>query len=181
MEERVYALFGVFGPLLVYSSIAVSLIFSPWFNWETNALSDMGRSVTGSTAFIFNLGLLLAGFFLLVYSLTAFKKHAKYSSYCLLVSSFFVQLIAVFNETYGQIHYAVAVPHFLMLSLTSIVYSVEKRSTFALVTFLVVMFSWLIYSLNVLNIGIAIPEIISKFIVVWIIFSAIQIYRGKEC
>jgi len=181
MEERVYALFGVFGPLLVYVSITLSLIFSPWFNWETNALSDMGYSVTGSAALIFNLGLLLAGFLLLLYSLTAFKKHAKYSSYCLLVSSFFVQLIAVFNETYGQIHYAVAIPHFLMLSLTSIVYSIEKRSAFALLTFLIVLFSWLIYALNVLNIGIAVPEIISKFVVAWIIFSAIQIFRGKEC
>ncbi|TRO51008.1 hypothetical protein E2P63_05365 [Candidatus Bathyarchaeota archaeon] len=180
MEERVYALFGIFGPLLVCVSITLSLIYSPWFNWETNALSDMGYSVTGSAAFIFNLGLLLAGFLLLLYSLTAFKKHAKYSSYCLLVSSFFVQLIAVFNETYGQIHYAVAIPHFLMLSLTSIVYSMEKRSVFALITFLIVMFSWLIYALNVLNIGIAVPEIISKILVTWIMFSAIQIFRGKE-
>ena len=179
MEERVFALFGVIGPLLVYISIAVTLIFSPWFNWQLNALSDMGHAVTGSAAFILNVGLLAAGFLMMVYALTVFKKHAKYSSYCLLASSFFVQLIGTFNEAYGQLHYAVAVPHFLLLSLTSIVYAYEKRSVFALATFLVVMLSWLVYSLNVFSIGIAVPETISKLVLAWIMYSAIQIYRGK--
>ena len=180
MEERVYALFGVFGPLLVYVSIAASLVLSPWFSWETNALSDLGHSVTSDVAWVFNLGLLLAGFFLMIYAMTAFKKHAKYSSFCLLVSAFFVQLLAVINESYGSLHYAVAVPHFLMLSVTSVVYTVEKRSAFALGTFLVVMFSWLLYTLNIFGIGIAVPETVSKLVILWIMYSALRIYFGKE-
>ena len=180
MEKRLYALFGVFGPLLVYVSIAVSLFLSPWFSWETNALSDLGHSVTSDAAAIFNSGLLLAGFLLMVYALTVFRKHAKYSSVCLLVSAFFVQLLAVFNEAYGSLHYSVAVPHFVMLSVTSIAYTVEKRSSFALITFLTVMFSWLLYSLNIFNIGIAVPETVSKLVVAWIMYSAIKIYRSKE-
>jgi hypothetical membrane protein len=180
MEKRVYALFGVFGPLLVYLSIAVSLLLSPWFSWETNALSDLGHAVTSDVAAVFNGGLLLAGFLLMMYSLSAFKKYAKYSSVCLLASTFFVQLLAVFNEAYGSLHFAVAVPHFLMLSATSVVYSVEKRSAFALATFLTVMFSWLLYSLNIFNIGIAVPETASKLVLLWIMYSAIKIYRGKE-
>ena len=180
MEERVYALFGVFGPLLVYVSIAASLVLSPWFSWENNALSDLGHSVTSDVAWVFNLGLLLAGFFLMIYAMTAFKKHANYSGFCLLVSAFFVQLLAVINESYGSLHYVVAVPHFLMLSVTSIVYTVEKRSAFALATFLVVMFSWLLYALNIFSIGIAVPETVSKLVLLWIIYSALRIYFGKE-
>jgi len=179
MEERVYALFGVFGPLLVYVSIVLSLVLSPWFNWESNALSDLGHAVTSDVASIFNLGLLLAGFLMMIYALTAFKKHAKYSSFCLLVSTFLVQLLATFNEAYGSLHYAVAVPHFVMLSVTSIVYTVEKRSAVALVTFTIVMFSWLLYSLNIFNIGIAVPETVSKLVVAWIMYSAIKIYINK--
>jgi len=180
MEERVYALFGVFGPLLVYFSIALSLALSPFFNWETDALSDLGHAVNSNAASIFNFGLLLAGFLMMVYALTVFKKHAKYSSFCLLVSTFLVQLLAAFNEVYGSLHYAVAVPHFVMLSLTSIVYTVEKRSAFALVTFLIVMFSWLLYALNIFKIGIAVPEMVSKLVVLWIMYSAMRIYFGKE-
>jgi len=180
MEERVYALFGIFGPLLVYASIALSLVLSPWFSWENNMLSDLGHAVTSDAAPIFNLGLLLAGFLMMVYALTVFQKHAKYSSFCLLVSTFLVQLLATFNEVYGSLHYVVAVPHFVMLSLTSIMYTVEKRSAVALVTFIIVMFSWLVYGLNIFNIGIAVPETVSKLVLAWIMYSAIKIYFAKE-
>lgn len=176
MEERVYALFGVFGPILVYVSIALSLALSPTFSWETNMLSDLGHAANSNTAPIFNFGLLLAGFFMMVYALTVFKRHAKYSSLCLLVSTFFVQLLAAFNETYGPLHYAVAVPHFVMLSLTSIVYTVEKRSAVALTTFSIVMFVWLLYALNIFDIGVAVPETVSKLVLAWIMYSAIKIY-----
>jgi hypothetical membrane protein len=180
MEDKAYALFGIFGSLLLYISIIISLILSPWFSWENNALSDLGHSVTSDAAAIFNTGLLLSGFLLMVYTVTIFKKHAKYSSYCLLISTFFVQLVATFNETYGPIHFAVVVPHFIMLSLTSIVYTVERKSTFAFSTFLIVMFSWLIYTLDIFNVGIAVPETISKIVILWIMYSAIKIYRSKE-
>jgi hypothetical membrane protein len=180
MRKKVYALFGVFGPLLVYVSIAASLVLSPWFSWETNALSDLGHAVTSDFAWIFNLGLLLAGFFLMIYSMTAFKKHAMYSSFFLLVSTFFVQLLAVINASYGELHYVVAMPHFLMLSVTSIFYTAEKKSAFALATFLAVMFSWLLYLLNIFSIGIAVPETVSKLVLLWIMYSALRIYFGKE-
>lgn len=179
MENRVYALLGIFGPLLVYISILSSLVLSPSFDWRSNALSDLGHAVNSHVAPMFNLGLLLAGFLMMIYALTVFQKHAKYSSFCLLVSTFFVQLLAAFNEVYGPLHYAVAVPHFVMLSLTSIVYTVEKRSASALIAFIVVMISWLLYGLGIFKVGIAVPETVSKLVVTWIIYSAIKIYVIK--
>ncbi|MCW4034999.1 MAG: DUF998 domain-containing protein [Candidatus Bathyarchaeota archaeon] len=179
MENRVYALFGFFGPLVLYVSIAASAVLSPWFSWETNMLSDLGNTTTSDVAALFNGGMLLSGFLLMIYAFTAFKAHAKYSSYCLLASTFFVQLIAVFNESYGQLHFFAAVPHFLFLSLTSLVYTVEKRSRLALATFSVAMLSWLIYALGIFNIGIAVPETISKIVVAWIMYSAIRIYVNQ--
>jgi len=180
MEKRVYALLGVFGPLLVYFSIAVSLVLSPWFSWENSALSDLGHAVKSDVAPIFNVGLLLAGFLLMIYAATVFKKHAKYSSVCLLTSTFLIQLLAVFNEVYGSLHYAIAVPHFVMLSVTSIVYTIEKRSAVALIIFLIVLGSWILYGLNIFNIGIAVPETISKIVISWIMISAIKIYTSES-
>ena len=63
MNERVYALFGVFGPLLVYVSITVSLVLSPWFSWETNALSDLGHSVTSDVRMDIQFGIVACRFF----------------------------------------------------------------------------------------------------------------------
>ena len=180
MEKRIYAFFGILGPLLIYLSIIISLLFSPWFRWESNALSDLGHAVTSSVAPIFNFGLLVSGFLLMIYSLTVFKKHAKYSSFCLLISVFLIQLLAVFNVAYGSPHFIIAGAHFVMLSVTSIVYVIEKRSIFTLITFLVVMFSWLIYILNIFNVGIAVPETVSKLVILWIIYSSIRIYFGRK-
>jgi hypothetical membrane protein len=180
MEEKAYELLGVIGPLLIYITIIVSIVLSPWFNWETNALSDLGHSINSEVAPLFNLGLLLAGFLLTIYALTAFKKHAKYSSYCLLVSTFFIQLLATFNEAYGSLHYTVVVPHFAILSITSIVYTLEKKSSFAITTFLIIMLSWLIYASKIIKIGIAVPETLSKLVLLWIMYSSIKIYWAKE-
>ena len=178
MEERKYALFGIFGPLIVYLSIIISLLFSPWFRWESNTLSSLGNSTTSSVAPIFNFGLLISGLFLVIHSLKVFKKHANYTSICLLISAFFIQLLSVFNETYGVLHFTIAGAHFIMLSTTSIVYVIEKKSLFALFSFLVVIFSWLFYILNIFSIGIAIPETVSKLVVLWIVYSSIKIYFG---
>jgi hypothetical membrane protein len=179
MNKNIYAFFGIFGPLLVYFSIIFSLFFSPWFDWNTNALSDLGNPSTSKVALEFNLGLMIAGFFIMIYAMTIFKKYAKYTSYCLLGSSFFVQMLASFNIGYGSLHYAVALPHFLLLSISSIVYSIETRSVFAFLIFLIVLFSWLIYSLQIFNIGIAVPEAFSKLVLLWIIYSGIKIYFRK--
>ena len=64
-----------------------------------------------------------------------------------------------------------------MLSLTSIVYSVEKKSILAVTTVIIVLLSWLLYGLQIFNIGIAVPETISKIVILWIIYSAIKIYK----
>jgi len=180
LKQRLGALFGVLGPLLVYFSIAASLIVSTWFNWQTNALSDLGHAVNSEAAPIFNGGLFLAGFCLMIYSITVFEKHAKHSSTCLLVSSFFVQMLAVFNEVYGSLHYVAAVPHFLTLSLTAIIYWYEKKSKFAITTFLAVMFTWFLYSIGTFNMGIAVPETMSKLVLLWIMWSGIKILLKKE-
>jgi len=180
MEERAFALFGVLGPVIVYFSIAASIVLSPWFGWQSNALSDLGHSIKSDVAPLFNFGLFLAGFLLTIYASTVFKKHAKYSSVCLLVSAFLIQLLATFNMVYGSLHYAVAVPHFVMLIVTSIIYTIERKSTIAFTTFLIVFASWTTYSLGVIDTGIAVPETVSKIVIVWIMISGIKIYIKKS-
>jgi hypothetical membrane protein len=66
MNERKYALFGVVGPLVAYLFIGVSIVLSPWFSWWSNALSDLGHSVDSDVALLYNFGLLLAGFFMMI-------------------------------------------------------------------------------------------------------------------
>ena len=86
MNDRNYALFGLLGPLAALLFIGVSILLSPWFSWGNNALSDLGHSVNSDVAPLFNFGLLLSGFFTILYALTSFRKHAKYTSYFLMLT-----------------------------------------------------------------------------------------------
>jgi hypothetical membrane protein len=181
MNERKYALFGVVGPLVAYFFIAVSIILSPWFSWSNNALSDLGHAVKSDVAPLFNFGLLLAGFFLITYSITSFRKHAKYTSHFLLISALLLQLIATFDEVYGPLHFYVSVLFFVSLGFASIVYAVERKSALASVAFMINLGSWILYSTEIYIVGIAVPETISSLAVIsWVMLSALRIFLGKS-
>lgn len=180
MNQRVYALFGMAGPLVAYISIGISIALSPWFSWQTSALSDLGHAVKSEVAPIFNLGQLLAGLLVMIYIVAAFRKHAKYTSVFLAVSSFSLQLIAVFDEVYGLLHFAVSVLFFASLGFASVMYSWEKRSNLAVVAFIVIVASWLLYWAQAYSAGAAVPELISSLAAAaWIVRSAIGIYLNK--
>lgn len=178
MDEKNYALLGIVAPLVAYISIGVSIALSPWFSWQRNALSDLGHSVRSEVAPIFNLGLFLAGFLAIAYVVTALRRHAKYTSVCVVVSAFFLQLISMFDEVYGFIHTVVSVLFFMFIGIASIVYAIERKSYLAVIAFIIGLSSWLLYGLKIYSAGIAVPEIISSVAIVsLLVSSALRIFR----
>lgn len=120
MRKEICALFGAVGPLIAFVSIGVSIALSPWFSWERNALSDLGRSVRSGVASIYNFGLLLIGFLIIIYAVTALREYARRTSYSLVISAFILQLVATFDEVYDPLHFVASVLFFVSLSPTSI-------------------------------------------------------------
>lgn len=180
-NEKYYALLGIIGPFVTYLSIWVSIMFSPWFSWQRNALSDLGHSIKSEVAPIFNLGLLLTGFLIIMYTVTVFKKQAKYTSICLITSAIILQLVATFDEVYGSLHDVVSVLFFVSIWITSVVNAIEKKSLLALMAFIVGLGSWILYGMKVYRAGIAVPEIISFVAVASLLqLSAIKIYFKKN-
>jgi hypothetical membrane protein len=176
MYEKYFVLFGIVGPLVAYLSIALSISLSPWFSWRNNALSDLGHSTSSDVAYIFNLGLMLAGFLILVYSIKILKKRAKYTSISLGLSAFFLQLISTFDELYGHYQYFISVAFFISIIVSSIIYSIEKRSLIGFISVIIGLLTWTLHFIGLNNLGIAVPETISSAIVSsWIIFSAVEI------
>jgi len=181
MNKRAYALLGIVGPLIAYISIGLSIALSPWFSWEKSALSDLGHAVKSQAALIFNLGLLLAGFLIMVYVITVFKRHAKYTSVFLVISALSLQLVATFDEVYGLPHVAVSVLLFLSLGVASLTYVVERKSYLAAAAFIIGLISWALHSMKIYNLGVAVPETISSVMVsLWIIYSAIRIAHNPS-
>jgi len=177
---RNWALFGVFGPLVAYFFVILSVFLSPWFSWQDNALSDLGHAVNSKVAPIFNFGLLISGLFVLIYSIEL-RRYARYTGFCLLASGFTLQMIALFDEVYGIIHFGVSVLFFLLIGLASIAYVFEKKSPLALISFVIGLCSWLLFWTGIWGHGIAIPETVSSVAVTsWVASSAFGILRQER-
>jgi hypothetical membrane protein len=181
MNERNYALLGLIAPLVAIFFIAASIALSPWFNWGTDALSDLGHSGNSEVAPLFNFGLLLTGFLMIVYSVTSFRGHAKYTSYFLVLAGLALQLVATFDEAYKPLHFMVSVLFFASLGFASISYIIEKKSKLAVAALIIGAASWILYGLKIYSAGIAVAETVSSMATVtWVMLSAIRIYFNKE-
>ena len=180
INEKVSAQLGVLAPLIGYASIAISILLSPWFRWETNALSDLGHSVRSGVAPIYNGGLLLAGFLLLQYSVGGLNRYAKWTSYFLTISAFALQLVATFDEVYGLPHFLASV-FFFSLTPASLSYALEKRSLLAASGLALGFVSWLLYWAKMYSAGVAVPEALSTLAVFpWLLSSAVKTHHWKR-
>lgn len=164
---------SVFGPLaliVLFLFTGLSIIFSPWFRLETNALSDLGNPSNGYGAILFNSGVEVSGIMLLLYSLKSLKNQADKTSYGLALTSFFLVFVGMFDESYGHIHTAVSSIMFASLLFSSILYFAEKKSRLALVS----AFSMISFAAYFLGyVGAAIPETVSWVTAsLWVVSSA---------
>jgi hypothetical membrane protein len=177
MNDKYWALFGVAGPLAAYVFVGASIASAPWFSWWNNALSDLGYALRSGSAPYFNFGLLLAGLLIDVYAVTVFWKYAKYASLFLFMTAFTLQLVAAFDEIYGQLHETVSIIFFTFLILSCLIYTVEKRSALGALSFAIGLGSWVLYWSRTIHTGVAVPEIISATAAVsWVVLSALRIY-----
>jgi len=157
---------------LAASSFAVPLIFiaiaafvSGWFNVFNNALSDLGHAHR-STAPIFNFGLAMGSFLLASFAFLYVYRSSRLVAALLAVSAFSLNLVAVFDEVYGRLHFWVSVAFFLSLAVLLAGYSyVEKRiAPFAMLSVGVAVASWVLHFAYRVPRGAAIPELISVFV-----------------
>ena len=161
--------------------ISFSILLVPWFSWSQNALSDLGHVINSEVAAVFNFGLLLAGFFVTLYSLSVFSKHAEKTSYFLFFTGLFLQFIAMFDEVYGSLHFVVSVLFFVTLTLASISYCIEKNSFLAGFASIIAFLSWILYGLDMYSSGIAVPEAISSIAAsFWVVKSAIWLWVSNK-
>ncbi len=181
MNERKYALFGLLGPSTAILFVLLAILLSPWFSWWNNALSDLGHSLQSEVAALFNFGLLLSGFFMILYPIMIFRKHAKYTSYFLVLAGLSLQLIATFDEVYGSLHFLISVLFFAVLGFASASYAIEKKSFVAFVSLVFGSVSWILYWTEIIDTGIAVPEAISSIaIFTWMLLSSLEIHFDKK-
>ena len=207
ISTRFAGLCGIIGPLIALIGIVTAILVSPWFNWLTNALSDLGHPwmLGGSNgtpgvnpaAPIFNTGLSLAGLITLVMTIWLIRHQVFERSVIgiiaailLTIAQFFLIAIGVFHEGFGYTHFIVSVGFFVTLLIAGMIYGVrlmqEKHlRLIGIVAFFLALVSaliWVAYYLNVLPFtGVAIPEIISAITaIIWVYPLCILLLLQKQ-
>ena len=119
---------GIVAALSAYPFILASIALSPWFNIYNNALSDLGNTVSnGRVGYVYDVGLVVSGVFLVVFSLLVSKATADRRvlgwTVPFTVASIDLALVGVFSESTGHIHGVVSEVFFLMIIVTMLAYS----------------------------------------------------------
>lgn len=108
---------GLTGPIT--TAMMLSTTSAPWFNWHSNDMSDIGVS---SSAFLFNLSLIVAGLTSIIQSI-GIRKWSKKNFFSFLGMIFcctgFASLVilGVINKDFGYIHYFFASVYYVLVSL----------------------------------------------------------------
>ena len=88
--------------------------FSPWFEWTKHALSDLGFD--GLPALIFNNGIILVGFLILIFSIGLAKVISnKKGAYLLSASACTLILVGLFPVSIDIPHLLFSIAFFILL------------------------------------------------------------------
>lgn len=182
---KVAGVFGLLVSMVVFSSVLIAISQSPWFNWTTNALSDLG---VGGAAAIFNSGLIAGGVLMMVFAvglLIAFKRApARVGAVLLLVDAIFLSCIGVFTMAAGDVHFYVSVAFFVLFPISLWLIGagaiLAGSKVFGIVTILVGLLSGIPWAFILYWSGWAIPEALSAIVAfVWVAVEGVMLCLGR--
>ena len=187
---------GIIGPLVALTAIVVAITLSlSWFTWEGNALSDLGNYNNGlPAAIVFNVGLVLTGILLLIFSYSFTRAITDLPTKIGLIP-FFIALcfligIGVLSENAGDIHFTVSLGFFgsfpfAMWFVGIVLLRFRKLWWFSLISIIMPFFSiymWTSWYGGVFPMwtGNAIPEITTAFTGIgWLWIIWLLYHRGQ--
>lgn len=121
---RLAGLCGMIAPVLTLGMIFAAMSRAPWFNWHANALSDLG---VGSTAGVFNTGLILGGLVNVVFAAGLWlwspaDRVTRVGAGILVLDAIALALIGIFPESVGRLHWLISWIYFLLAALGYVIY-----------------------------------------------------------
>ena len=201
IKVRKFGLVGIASPIIGILAVLVSIYFSPWFEWPTHALSDLGVVQEGGTQvaiWIFNGGMVTAGLLIAIFISSTRKTipdnlMSKIAYSLIFIGGINLALVGVFPYNIsGTIHQIVAIIYFIFTPIGLIMIGVERRSkdrNFAMFSIGSGIVSLVVIGGAVLGIlgtpigtiypeGVAIPEFIEAVILgLWIGIAGIRVFR----
>lgn len=182
---------GIVGPTLTMLMVITSTIFSPWFKWDTNALSELG---VGEVSLLFNSAVIVGGLFSFFFALgireyLAPKKLVKAGVTLIMLGSISLALVGIFTVSYPILHGIVALAEFtlapigiILIGYASKENTIKKLSiTNGIAALTAILIFPIILILLSLEVGFAVPELIEALIVsIWIVFMGTKLLKFKN-
>ncbi len=179
---------GIIGPVVTLIMVFAAVLVSPWFKWDTNALSDLGVS---EAALIFNSALIIGGVFnfFFVLGLRVYLPRTSLTSIGTVIvigGGASLALIGIFTEDLSTVHTIVSFGFFLLLPVGLLLIGMGtwggRMSLLTIATGIAALFSILALPivLGGLEVGFAVPEIIEALILsAWIVVMAARLLQSK--
>ncbi|MFX0194729.1 MAG: DUF998 domain-containing protein [Candidatus Hodarchaeota archaeon] len=189
LRSKQSAWLGVVAPLWGLFSVLIAAWLSPWFNWKTNAISDMGVYSSGQVAaFVLNSGLVIAGSLTILFIIGLWSKIADHwlergGTIVMGLTGLSLVGIGVVPENFGWIHFLVSVMFFMLAPVGMWFFAgrflqEHARKQFGMVALLLSLVT--VVAWNLPWDGIAIPEYLPALADSgWVILLSWSIIKGK--
>ena len=147
IKVRKFGLIGIASPIIGLLAVLVSIYFSPWFEWPTHALSDLGVEQEGRlisqfaqegdtqiATWTFNGGMIVAGLLIAIFVSSTRKTIPdnlmnKIAYSLIFIGGINLALVGVFPYSVSEtIHLIVALIYFIFTPIGLIIIGVERRT-----------------------------------------------------
>ena len=147
IKVRKFGLIGIASPIIGILAVLVSIYFSPWFEWPTHALSDLGVEQEGIlisqfaqegdtqiATWTFNGGMIVAGLLIAIFVSSTRKTIPdnlmnKIAYSLIFIGGINLALVGVFPYSVSDtIHLIVALIYFIFTPIGLIMIGVERRT-----------------------------------------------------
>ena len=147
IKVRKFGLIGIASPIIGILAVLVSIYFSPWFEWPTHALSDLGVEQEGRlisqfaqegdtqiATWTFNGGMIVAGLLIAIFVYSTRKTITdnlmnKIAYSLIFIGGINLALVGVFPYSVSDtIHLIVALIYFIFTPIGLIMIGVERRT-----------------------------------------------------
>jgi len=171
---------GILLPFVFFTGILIAISYSPWFKWTNNALSDLG--VKGSSALIFNNGLIFGGLLAFIFSIGLIKILSnKIGAYILAIGSLALIGAGLFPITMYTLHYIMSAIFFGSLTIGLLIIGITMKynqfdQNMGNAAIMIALLAFITPVTLYFSHGIAIPEMIICFLVfLWCMSYGVKI------
>jgi hypothetical membrane protein len=191
MLLRLGGLCGILGSVLSLVMVFAATVISPWFRWDTNALSELG---VGEVSLIFNSAVVIGGVLNFIFALGARKylsgrRVVRIGVALIMLSSVCLALVGIFTVAYHFAHAIVSLGYFVSAPIGFILIGlgteIDTIRTASIITGIAALLAILtlpmIFPVMPFKVGFAVPEMIEALILAaWMVFMGVKLLRADR-